>query len=91
MREEYILQSTGKICALFRRQWSGKQSKYYNSGSENPAYRGLDNFGTPLVSGYEQFFNPRRSDGRILVRFGPTKEEYKREEAGVFIGVEIMS
>jgi hypothetical protein len=83
MREEYVLQNTGKICALFRRQWSGKQSKYYNSSSESPAYRGLDNFGTPLVSGYEQFFNPRRSDGRILVRFGPTKEEYKREEAGI--------
>ena len=83
MREEYILQSTGKECSLFSRQWSGKDSKYYNSGSESPAYRGLDNFGTPLVSGYTQFFNPRRSDGRILVRFGPTKEEYKREEGGI--------
>ncbi len=38
--------------------------------------------GTKFVYGYEQFFNPRRSDGRILVRMGPAEETTKMYEAG---------
>lgn len=40
-------------------------------------------FGTKFVLGYEQYFNPRRSDGRILVRTGPTEENLKMYEAGL--------
>ena len=83
MREEYLLQITGEPCALFRRQWSGIESKYHNSSRENTIYRGLDTFGTTLAMGYEQYFNPRYSDGRTLIRFGPTKEDYKRDEPGI--------
>ena len=63
--------------------WSGKQSRHTSSTRENTTYRGIDTYGTSLVTGYEQYFNPRESDGKILVRFGPTKEDLKREEAGV--------
>ncbi|MFA5758021.1 MAG: hypothetical protein WC942_01390 [Clostridia bacterium] len=83
MREEYLLQLTGEPAMLFRRMKKGKTSLHYDSSRENVTHRGLDTFGTELVTGYEQFFNPRRSDGRIFVRFGPTKEDLKREEPGV--------
>lgn len=83
MREEYLLELTGEPVVLFKRMWKGKESQHHDSIRENTAYRGLDNFGTTLVSGYEQYFNPRRSDGKILVRFGPTKEDFKREEPGL--------
>lgn len=83
MREEYLLQVTGERVVLFRRMWSGKQSRHTSSTRENTTYRGIDTYGTSLVTGYEQYFNPRESDGKILVRFGPTKEDFKREDAGI--------
>jgi hypothetical protein len=83
MREEYLLELTGEPVVLFKRQWSGKESFLHDSTRENTIHRGLDTYGTTLVSGYEQYFNQRRSDGKILVRFGPTKEDIKREESGL--------
>lgn len=38
---------------------------------------------TKFVIGYEQYFNPKRSDGRILVRPGPTDDTTKMYEAGL--------
>jgi hypothetical protein len=83
MREEYALEITGEPVVLFRRQWSGKQSQHTSSTRENTTYRGIDTYGTSLVTGYDQYFNPRRSDGKILVRFDPTKEDLKREDPGI--------
>lgn len=83
MREEYLLELTGEPVMLFRRMWEGKESCLHDAARENTIYRGFDNHGTTLVSGYSQFFNPRRSDGKILVRFGPTKEDLKREDSGI--------
>lgn len=40
-------------------------------------------FGTGFVTGYEQFYNPRRSDSRIMVRFDPTAEDIKLLDAGL--------
>jgi hypothetical protein len=40
-------------------------------------------YGTKFVFGYEQYFNPRRSDGRIMVRPGPADEDLKMTEAGL--------
>ena len=40
-------------------------------------------YGTKFVFGYEQYFNPRRSDGRILVRSGPADEDLKMTDAGL--------
>jgi hypothetical protein len=83
MREEYLLQVTGERVVLFRRMWAGKQSRHTSATRENTTYRGTDTYGTSLVTGYEQYFNPRESDGKILVRFGPTKEDFKREDVGI--------
>lgn len=83
MREEYLLELTGEPVVLFKRQWEGKESFLHDSTRENTIYRGFDNHGTTMVSGYEQYYNPRRSDGKILVRFGPTKEDIKREDSGL--------
>ena len=83
MREEYLLQIDGEPVVLFRRMWTGKQSQHTSYTRENTTYRGLDTYGTSLVTGYEQYFNPRQSDGKILVRFGPTKEDFKRDDAGI--------
>lgn len=40
-------------------------------------------YGTKFVFGYEQYFNPRESDGRIMVRLGPTAENLKMQEGGL--------
>lgn len=82
-REEILLETTGRPVVLVRRQWSGKTSVHYENTRENTAHRGLDNHGTHMVTGYNQFFNPRRSDGRIMVRFGPAKEDLVRTDAGL--------
>jgi len=82
-REELILETTGEPMVLLKRQTSGKVSMHYNNHKESTTYRGIDNHGTEMVIGYEQFRNVRRSDGRIMVRFDPTKEDIKREEMGL--------
>lgn len=82
-REELLLETYGMPMVLMRRQTSGKVSKHYNNKKENTIHRGLDTYGTDMVVGYKQFFNERRSDGRILVRFDPAKEDIKREEMGL--------
>jgi hypothetical protein len=83
MREEILMETRGRPCVLFRRIWDGKYSKHYDPHRQNSVHRGVDNYGTTMVSGYEQFFNPRRGDRRILVSFGPTKEDIKRDEDGM--------
>lgn len=40
-------------------------------------------YGTKFVFGYEQYFNPRRSDGRLLVRTSPADDGVKMQEAGL--------
>jgi hypothetical protein len=82
-REEILLQLRGRPCVLFRRMWDGKYSKHYDPHRQNSVHRGVDNYGTTIVSGYEQYFDERRSDGRILVSFGPTREDIKRNEEGL--------
>lgn len=40
-------------------------------------------YGTKFVFGYEQYFNPRISSGRIQIRVGPTEENLRMHEAGL--------
>lgn len=82
-REEMLLEVYGRPMVLMRRQISGKVSRHYDNHRENTTHRGLDTYGTDMILGYEQFFNPRRSDGRILVRFDPTVEDVERTEMGL--------
>lgn len=39
-------------------------------------------YGVGITNGYYQYFNDRRSDGRILVRFSPADEDVKVYDAG---------
>ncbi len=82
-RQDVLLSVTGRPAVLIKRRWEGIASNTYLPSSEYPDDRGLDNYGGKFVYGYEQYFNPRRSDGRILVRPGPTEENLKMYEAGL--------
>lgn len=82
-REEMLLEMTGEPVVLVRRIWTGKRCSCFLATSEHPDDRCPKCFGTGFVTGYEQFVNPRRSDGRILVRFGPTEDDLKTEDSGL--------
>lgn len=82
-REEILLNITGRPAVLLQRQQTGIQCACYQASSEYPDDRCPLCYGTKFVFGYTQYFNPRRSDGRILVRPGPTEENLKMYEAGL--------
>lgn len=82
-REEMLLELTGEPCVLVRRRWTGVICSCYESNRETPEHRCPICFGTGFVTGYTQYFNPRRSDGRILVRFSPTQEDLEVQDAGL--------
>jgi hypothetical protein len=82
-REEMLLERTGETCVLVKRLWKGIICSCFESNRESPEPRCSICFGTGFVSGYEQYFNPRRSDGRILVRFSPTQDDLEMQDAGL--------
>ncbi len=82
-RQEALLEMTGELCTLVKRVWKGIRCSCYIATAEHPDDRCPKCFGSGQVVGYEQFFNPRRSDGRILVRFEPSEDDLKMENAGL--------
>lgn len=82
-RQDVLLSLTGVPACLIRRVQTGVTCSCYLASSEYPDDRCPFCYGTKFVFGYEQYFNPRRSDGRILVRLGPTAENLKMHEAGL--------
>ncbi len=82
-RQELLLTATGEPCCLLKRMAKGKVCKCIDMNRETPEPRCPICYGVGFVSGYEQFFNPRRSDGRVMVRFGPTVEDMERQEPGL--------
>lgn len=82
-REDMLLSVTGQPAVLIKRQQTGIICSCYLSTSEYPDDRCPFCYGTKFVFGYEQYFNPRESDGRIEVRLGPTAENLKMYEAGL--------
>ena len=82
-RQEVLLDLTGESCVLVRRLWKGKVCRCIQATSQNPNLRCPTCFGTGFVTGYEQYYNPRRSDGRIMVRFSPTEDDLKIEDEGL--------
>lgn len=82
-RQEILLNIDGRPAVLIKRVQRGIVCSCYNASSEYPDDRCPFCYGTKFVFGYEQYFNPRRSDGRILVRPGPTEENLKIYEAGL--------
>jgi hypothetical protein len=82
-RQEVLLSITGSPMCLLQRQWTGIVCSCYIPASEFPDDRCTRCFGTKYIIGWNQYFNPRRSDGRIMVRFSPTEEDLKPYEAGL--------
>jgi hypothetical protein len=82
-RQDVLLSVTGRPAVLIRRVQTGITCSCYLASSEYPDDRCPLCYGTKFVFGYEQYFNPRRSDGRIMVRPGPTDENTKMYEAGL--------
>lgn len=85
MREEMLLEAlgTGEPVVLMRRKWSNIICACRQSNFDSPDDRCVFCGGRGNVLSWEQFFNPRRADGRIMVRFGPTIDDLKNEEAGL--------
>jgi hypothetical protein len=81
-RQEVLLSLDGEPCCLVRRQTTGIVCDCYLASSEYPDDRCPRCYGQKFVLGYEQYFNPRRSDGRIMVRFGPANDDLKPYEPG---------
>ena len=82
-RQDVLLSVTGQPAVLIRRVQTGITCACYLASSEYQDDRCPLCYGTKFVFGYEQYFNPRISDGRILVRLGPTAENLKMYEAGL--------
>lgn len=73
--EEAQLELTGEPVVLFKRLWKGIVCACYEPNKESPESRCPFCFGTGIAGGYEQYHNPRRKDGRILVRFDQTTDD----------------
>jgi hypothetical protein len=82
-RQDVLLSVTGRDAVLVKRVQTGITCSCYIPSSEYPDDRCPLCYGTKFVFGYEQYFNPRSSDGRIKVRPGPTDENTKMYEAGL--------
>lgn len=82
-RQDQLLSVTGRSAVLIKRVHTGITCACYLASSEYPDDRCPKCYGTKFVFGYEQYFNPRSSDGRIMVRPGPTVENTKIYEAGL--------
>jgi hypothetical protein len=82
-RQDVLLSITGRPAVLVKRVQTGVTCSCYLPSSEYQDDRCPFCYGTKFVFGYEQYFNPRRSDGRIMIRVGPTAENLKMHEAGL--------
>jgi hypothetical protein len=83
--QEYLLEDvgTGEPVVLLRRLWAGITCSCFEPNREYPEPRCPRCLGSSFIGGYDQFYNPRRSDRRILVRFGPAEEDLKMEDGGL--------
>lgn len=82
-RQEILLATTGEAVTLFKRQWTGITCSCFNPLSENADDRCPKCLGTRMIIGWEQYINPNRSDGKILLRISPFDDDLKRNEAGL--------
>jgi hypothetical protein len=81
-RLEVLLDQTGDDCVLVKKMWTGKVCACFDARKEYPDDRCILCNGLGKVSSYVQFFNPRRSDGRIKVRFDPNEDKVQLNDSG---------
>jgi hypothetical protein len=82
-RQDILLNLTGESVVLLQRQTTGIICSCYTSDQEYADDRCPYCYGTKLVVGYTQYFNPRRADGMILVRFGPGDDDLIPYDSGL--------
>jgi hypothetical protein len=76
-REELLLETSGEPFVLMRRLWTGIRCSCFMSRREHADARCPVCFGVGFVGGFDQFINPRRPDGRILIRVDPAVDDLK--------------
>ena len=81
-RQDILLNLTGEGVVLLKRMWEGITCSCYTPGQEDADDRCPYCYGTKFVMGYNQYYNPRRSDGKILVRFGPADDDVVTTDSG---------
>jgi hypothetical protein len=81
-REELLLETTGEPFVLLRRMWTGVRCACVMLRQEHPDARCPICFATGFVSGYNQFFNSRSVDRRILVRVEPSPDDLDIVDSG---------
>lgn len=82
-RQEVLLSTTGEPVCLVQRTWTGITCKCMLPYNEYPMARCTKCLGTGIVIAYQQFFDPRRSDGRIMVRFSPVVDDLSATDSGL--------
>jgi hypothetical protein len=81
-REELLLEQIGEPFVLLRRMWTGARCPCVMLRREHQDARCQICYGVGFVQGYEQFFNSRRADRRILVRVDPTVDDLNIVDRG---------
>ena len=82
-RQEMLLNVTGEPVVLMKRLWTGIKCSCYRLNQEHHEGRCGTCYSTSFVGGYEQFYNDKRSDGRILVRFDATIDDLTAKQIGL--------
>lgn len=82
-RQEVLLSLTGEPVVLVRRRWTGVTCQCMLPYNEYPEARCQKCLGTGIIVGWTQFFDPRRSDGRIMVRVDPTVDDLVPTDSGL--------
>jgi len=82
-REEILLETTGQPCMLVKRVWKGMYCACYQANKEYADPRCPICGGGGRVLSWEPYYNPRRSDGRIMVRFDATVDDVPYQDAGL--------
>jgi len=80
---EMLLNTTGEPIVLLKRKWTGIRCNCFRLNQEHHESRCKNCFNTSFVGGYDQYYNPRKSDGRILVRFNPTNDDLAIKNYGL--------
>jgi len=90
-RQEMITILTGRPCVLLQRQMTGITCKCMVTYQNSPDPLCEVCIGSGFVTGWVQYFFPRNSDGRLLVRFDPYKDTIRREAEGMDPEIQVVA
>ncbi len=82
-RLEMMLNVTGEPVVLLKRKWTGIRCSCFRLNQEHHEGRCSKCFATGFVGGYDQYYYPRRSDRRIMMRFGATVDDLTIKQYGL--------